>query len=315
MTTAVKKNKVKEKKNRVSFKFGSSESRKKRKWKFSRQSIFSILKVLAVVVVLAGIVVEFVFMEKYVGQVTPVVKPANLELVDLPDWVNEQLKDKVYKAAIANGEDLKIDDDVAASVQKNLESLVAWMADIKVTATHNSVVVTGRWRKPAAVIKNGQNSFYIDKELVVLDYVPMPNLHLVEIKGLTGGPKTPNAGEVWRRDDLTAAVGILGRLEARDKLSGVKKPLIYEIGGIDMSNFGGRKNNKEPHIVLCAKDDTQIIWGAELGAWQRYMEASDEQKLAGLYDYYNEHGSLLNQVKYINLRNPQEMVFQPIDKY
>ncbi|GAI43037.1 unnamed protein product, partial [marine sediment metagenome] len=49
--------------------------------------------------------------------------------------------------------------------------------------------------------------------------------------------------------------------------------------------------------------------------WQKYLEATDEEKLAKLYGYYKEYGSLLNAVKYINLRNPQETVPRPIDKY
>jgi hypothetical protein len=71
----------------------------------------------------------------------------------------------------------------------------------------------------------------------------------------------------------------------------------------------------EPHIVLFAKDKTRIIWGAELGCWQRYLEAPDEDKLARLYNYYKQFGSLLDGVKYIDLRSPQGSVKQPIDRY
>jgi len=66
---------------------------------------------------------------------------------------------------------------------------------------------------------------------------------------------------------------------------------------------------------LYAKDNTEIIWGAEVGKWQRYLESTDEQKLANLYSYYKEYGTLLNSAKYINLRDPQDNIPLPIDKY
>ncbi|MCK4913417.1 MAG: hypothetical protein KAS69_02320, partial [Planctomycetes bacterium] len=108
---------------------------------------------------------------------------------------------------------------------------------------------------------------------------------------------------------------ILAQLEKMDELITPEKPLLNEIDRIDVSNFDGRKNNRFAHIILYAKDNTEIIWGAKIAAWQRYLEATDEEKLAKLYSHYKEYGSLLNNAKYINLRNPQDNIPQPIDKY
>ena len=76
-----------------------------------------------------------------------------------------------------------------------------------------------------------------------------------------------------------------------------------------------REDRRAAHIVLWAKDNTQIIWGAELGDWARYLEAKDDLKLAKLYSYYKEYGTVMGGVRYINLRDPQDKVPQPIDKY
>jgi len=135
------------------------------------------------------------------------------------------------------------------------------------------------------------------------------------VKGLSGKVSVPLAGEVWQVDDLAAAVVVLVRLDKMDSLVTSDKPLLFEIDSIDMRNFNGRRNRNRPHIVLYTKDNAQIVWGAEIGMWQRYMEATDEEKLAKLYGYYKEYGTLLNSVKTINLRNPQDHVPQPIDKY
>jgi len=155
----------------------------------------------------------------------------------------------------------------------------------------------------------------VDAELAVLDFVPMPHLPIVKITGLSLITKTPPPGEVWQRDDLTAAVAVLDLLDRRDQQDLSVKPLLYEIDSIDVSNFEGRKAARLPHIVLYAKDNTKIIWGAEVGMWHRHFEAKDEDKLANLYGFYEENGTLLNVAKYINLREPQDNIPLPIDKY
>jgi hypothetical protein len=122
-------------------------------------------------------------------------------------------------------------------------------------------------------------------------------------------------GEVWAGDDLAEAIKLLELLERRDRIETSQKPLLSEISRLDVSNFEGRKNSKNPHIVLYTKDNTRIIWGAEIDKWQRHLESTDEQKIAKLYSYYKEYGTLSGQAKYINLCDPQDDIPQPIDKY
>ena len=93
------------------------------------------------------------------------------------------------------------------------------------------------------------------------------------------------------------------------------KPLLREIASIDMENYNGRKSRSRPHIVLFTRDNTEIQWGAELGAWQKYLESTDEQKLAKLYGYYQANNTLSAGVKYINLRDPRDNIPLPIDRY
>ena len=310
-----RRKKIKSKTKRTSFKLSRPKEKKNRKTTH-KLSLTSVLKISAIVCVIAAAGIGLVFLDKYVKKAVPVSERiGSLELVDVPAWVNEALEEKIYAAATADGRDLKLDEDTAPSVQQNIETLVAWLDEVTVQVTHNNIRIKGRWRKPIALVKWGLHKFYVDSELVVLDFVPMPNLPIVWIKGLSVTTETPQPGEVWRRDDLAAAVAILAQLERMDKLVTPDKPLLYEIDGIDVSNFNGRENTRSPHIILYTKDNTEIIWGAEIGTWQRYLEATDEDKLAKLYGYYEEYGSLLGGVKYINLRDPQDNVPLPIDKY
>jgi hypothetical protein len=304
-----KKNKTK----RISFKPGAFKKRKKHRASWFGPSLIVILKVLAVVCVISGIIIGLMFLEKYVKETIP-ADDVYLELAGVPLWASEELKQKVHDAAIGkagNG----LGEDIALSVKRNLDQLTAWLDDVKVRSTYDRLRVEGRWRKPIGLVKFGRLKFYVDAERVVLDYVPLPELPIVEIKGLPPVTKRPPLGEVWQRDDLAAAVMILDRLDHMDKTLTPDKPLLKEIDRIDVSNFNGRQNSRYAHIILYSKDNSQIIWGAELGKWQQHLESTDEEKLAKLYGYYKDYGTLSGGARYINLRDPRDKIPLPIDKY
>jgi len=307
-----KSKKIKNETARVSFKLGTSKKKHLRipYW----LSLTGILKVLLLVCILAAAGIGLVLLDKYIKSTSTSQSSLILELTDVPAWVNEPLKEKVYAAATAASANLKLDEKAAKSVQQRIESSVAWLKEVEVQAISNRLLIKAKWRKPLALVKQGLHSFYIDNELVVLDLVPMTNLPIVRIEGLSVVTKLPRSGQIWQKDDLAAAVAILDRLDRMDRLVVPHKPLLYEIDSIDISNFNGRENSRFPHIILYTKNKTEIIWGAEIDKWQQFLEAKDEEKLAKLYSYYKEYGSLDN-AKYINLRDPQQTIPTPIDKY
>jgi len=301
----------KNKTRRVAFKLG------KRKSKITvNPSLTGFLKVLAVICVFAALGVGFVFLDRYVKKVAPAWgKTIDVELMEPPAWVNQPLRDKIIAAATVGGEDVKLDEDAVRLIQSNLARKVVWLQKVKVQATHDKILIEADYRKPIALVKSGLRRFYVDAELVVLDFMPMPNLPITAVKGLSPITKVPPVGKAWQREDLAAAVAILARLDRMDKLVTPDKPLLYEIDRIDVSNFKGRENSRFAHVILYTKDNTEIIWGAEIDAWSQHLEAKDEEKLAKLYNYYKQQGSLLGGAKYIDLRNPQDTIPLPIDKY
>ncbi len=274
------------------------------------------LKVLAAACMLAALAAGVVFLERYVKTARAASrKTFALELIGVPVWVSDELKEKVYMAARDGRDSAQLDRNAAANVQQSVEPNIHWIDRVKVQTLPDRIRLEGRWRKPLALVKWGADKFYVDVDSVVLDFVPMPHLPIVEVKGLSQPKTMPPAGRIWRRDDLAAALAVLGALERMDARVTPDRPLLYEIESIDVSNFKGRKKSGSPHIVLYAKDNTQIIWGVEMDAWARYLEATDADKLAKLYGHYKQFGSLLNGAKYINLSEPQDKIPLPIDKY
>jgi len=238
-----------------------------------------------------------------------------LEIKAVPAWVNDELKEKLSAAARADGMGLQLDDTAAGRVQSNIQELFPWLDGATVRTMHDRLVIEGRWRRPIVFVKWGLDKFYVDHELVVLDFVELPQLTITKVQGLAVTAESPALGQVWQREDLAAAVELIELLGRWDRQKTPDKPLLNEIAAIDVSNYNGRDNSRFPHIVLYTTDNTEVIWGAELGKWQRHLEANDAEKLAKLYAYYEEHGTLLGEVKYINLRDPQDRINLPIDKY
>jgi hypothetical protein len=276
-----------------------------RRWNWA-----AIVKVAALICLLAGIGVFLRYAEGVVRSANA-GETGSLILVEVPSWVSWDLKLRV--AEVAGGSRFPIGDDTAEVVTRNLASM-AWLDDVKVQVTYDAVRVKARWRKPVALLHKDSIQFYVDGDLVVLDYIAMPHLPIVEVKGVAV-EQPPKPGERFDRGDLAAAVELISLLDRADAQFSPKTPLLEQIARVDVSNYKGRKSAKEPHIILNTKGDTQVIWGAEIGEWARHLEAKDEQKLAGLYAYYKKFGSLSTDVKYINVRDPQDRVPQPIDRY
>lgn len=270
-----------------------------------------VLKVAAVVCFLAASGAFLRYAEGYVKAVSPAAEGA-LKLVRVPNWVNWDLTTRV--AAVAGGTRFPLTEETASVLARNLAPL-SWLDDVDIQVTHDAVLVAARWRKPVALLEKGGSKFYVDADLVVLDYMPMPHLPIVEIEGVAMNRGMPAPGQMFDQKDLAAAVALIILLQRMDAEVTPENPLLAHILSIDVSNFEGRKSHRREHIVLHTKDNTQITWGAEIGEWAKYLEAKDDEKLAKLYRYYRDFGSLSAGVKYIDLRDPQDKVPLPIDKY
>ena len=279
-----------------------------------KSGVAGLFKGLIFFIFLAAVLAGFAYLDRFVKKQIAYTTPnQTIELAgNIPAWVTEEIKNRVIAAATA--ETPQSEASTAATIQKNVVRLAPWITDVKVQATHTGIQISGRWRKPIALVTAGKEKYYIDTDLVVLDYIPVTELSVVTVAGLQFDKHPPVVGSVCQGDDLAAALSVLSRLERMDSAVSPDKPLLRLIDTIDISNFNGREKKSEPHIILYTKDNIEIIWGAEIGTWQRHLESPDDDKLAKLYTFYQQNPTLTG-VKYINLRDPQQTIFLPIDKY
>ena len=135
------------------------------------------------ILVLAG----FTFLDGYVKKQTAgTLGSRTIELVgEVPSWISEEIKNRIYAAATAEANNSVNDDEkIAASAQQNIAHLVPWLADAKVQTTHKSILISGHWRKPILLVTAEKNKFFIDADMVVLDYSPIGNLPVINITGM-----------------------------------------------------------------------------------------------------------------------------------
>ena len=239
-------------------------------------------------------------------------------MVDFPSWGGDELKQKIILTAGKSPDAFRPTETAAIQTGENLQAL-AWLYDVKVQVSNEAIIVNAKYRKPVGLIKTPEGQYFIASDLVILDYIAISKLPIVEITGVPSHLLTwRSVGTKWQSDDVIAAVELLALLERMDSEVVPDKPLLAEIKSIDMSNFNGRRSPSQPHIVLYAKDGTEIRWGAQKGAWQRYLEAKDEEKLTLLYNTYKELGTVqlraAQKGSFIDLTRPQSLSL-PIDKY
>jgi len=297
-------------KERISSWKNNRRARDKRIQAIRNWNWVAIAKVVAVICFLAASGAFLRYAEGYVKTAAP-MEEGGLKLVNVPDWAKSDLRNRV--AAFAGGTRFPLTDKTASFVAGNLASM-SWLTDVKVHVTHDSVLVAARWRKPIIMIdiKETASKIYVDEDLVVMDYMPMPHLPIVEAKGVSLNI-VPLLGQTFDEGDVRAAVDLAMVLNQADAMYAPKTPLLEQIASIDVVNYKGRKNAQREHIVLNTKGRSQIIWGAEVGEYAKSVEASDQEKIAALYGYYKEVGSFAD-AKYIDVRPPQKGIHLPIER-
>ena len=279
----------------------------------TRIRIFS--AIFGIVLAAAVVCVGFFYLEKYVKRVSPVAQgtgPLEFPHDNVPEWFNEELAGLIRQTA--GGKIFELNEMSAQAVGEKLE-ILAWLEDLQVQTTKDSLRVTAKYRKPVAMIKLRGKKYCIavadepeipKKTLVLMRYLNIPKLPVVEITNST----LSSTADIDVQEDVRAAIKLIGLLSEMDKRIKPAPPLLEEIAKIDVGNYDGRRPNSksESHINLYVKDGTPIYWGNALEKTTGLIEAKDEDKLSALYHLYIEgdRNTLIDRnFKHIELRIPR----------
>ena len=139
--------------------------------------------------------------------------------------------------------------------------------------------ISCRYRLPTALVQHGDKFFLVDAEAVRLPGVYVPNRAWRLIDGVA--KPAPQAGARWEGEDVRAALAVLAALRP--------EPFGWQIVGIVVENFGGRRDPRACHIELMTDQaGGRIRWGSAPGA--ELEENRLQQKLALLRENFSKTG-------------------------
>lgn len=270
------------------------------------------LSVMAVTIIAAGVAIGLFYLKRYTQAATEYDAPqGTVTFSQPPTWLNQEWKDWIEDEL--GGSVFVLDEHTAEGIGTTLQE-TAWLKNIRVQTTPKNIMVFADHRRPVGLVKSGRQQYYVADDMTVMNFIPMPALNIVEIKGVSSG--VPAVGQSWLADDAKAAVEILDWLYKMDlhflQDGNIEKPLLSEIAAVDVSNYAPRRNSSSPNITLTVKDGVKINWGAAWGQATTYMEAAEKDKLARLYQLYTDHDNKLQgTAKTIELRWPSNRIPRP----
>lgn len=153
-------------------------------------------------------------------------------------------------------------------------------------------------RKPAAVVKSGNNTYLVDDECVLLpkEYYILPNPEydspLIRSNKLA---RLPLYGSKWKDKGIEVGVELIKFLRTNNVHN------LFKILTVDVSNVCKRRFTGKSDLVLWTENNTQIRWGCS-PLCNEPNELSDEKKLQNLLSIAKAEGTDLKHMEYVDVR-------------
>jgi hypothetical protein len=192
-----------------------------------------------------------------------------------------------------------------------------------------TIQIFAEWREPAAWVRvgPGDEMCLIDREGVRLpgEYHAADRAHspLMVISGMDlpmvdGRRAIPRPGQRWSTgendsvgDDLVAGMRLAEKLQSQRYAN--------QIGSIDVSNFAGRKDAREPWIVFetiwaGADGSPRVVqWGRPIGE-EKIYEVQAPRKLKALSDLYLRYARIDADRDIVDIRTEVVLLSEPSPK-
>jgi len=236
-------------------------------------------------------------------------RPPKVVLKNRPAWMSDalaiQLLNSVRPAGTHSAFDRQLLKDTASILEHN-----PWIKHVNqvrrayAQKPGDTIEIDCEFRAPIALVHWKDYYWLVDGEGVklpeqfVADQLarvvmgPDRRLNIRIIEGIIQPPV--ESGQVWRGDDLAAALDLVKILYGR--------PYADEIVSVDVSNFGGRIDSKEAQISLITRYETAVRWGRPVNARDFFVEVSTEQKLKYLEEIYTQFHRVDGGMQWIDIR-------------
>ncbi len=246
-------------------------------------------------------------------------KPPVPVLRNRPVWMTDSLANQILGSVAVRDRHSAMDrallEQIGISLARN-----PWVKQVRQVrrAFHKSVGDTIEidcdFRAPMALAFWRSEYFLIDSEGVRLPpryagvqtppamFSPDGKVNLRAIDGLAAQPPLQE-GRLWPGDDLQAGLDMAKLLYGKD--------FTEEIHRINVANFKGRRQPREPQIVLVTKHATEIRWGEPVRA-SFYAELSPNEKLRRLDLLRGQKGRVDAGYSWIDIRLDR-IIYPPTD--
>lgn len=203
-----------------------------------------------------------------------------LELIDTPPWLTREQWQPQILASIHFPQNQRwLDEGLARDIGQQLQAS-GWVSRVRSVTQHvdGTIRIACDYRRPIAMIRSedgadGPLYVAVDREGVRLPqvYEHAVQAGWMEIVGVEA--PVPPPGQPFIGEDAVAAIRLADLIFVQD--------FAPRIGAINVSNFRGRLNKREPHIFLLAKGDIgRLPWGSAIG--EEYDEPTPEEKLRSM---------------------------------
>lgn len=234
-------------------------------------------------------------------------EPPQVVLVNRPPWMSDFLAATIAKSVRPVVGHSAMDHQMLVNCVELLK-VNPWIKDVRQVrrvygkAPGDTLEVDCDYRAPIALVGHDDKYVLVDGEGVVLPeqfnesevkrivfgHDGRTNIRIIE--GVSRRP--PAMGNRWQGEDLAAGLWMVKVLANR--------PFAEEIMKVDVSNYGGRANANNAHLVLITRYGTEVRWGQSHN-W-RGFEAPVERKLANLEQVFNHYGRVDAHQEWIDLR-------------
>ena len=273
-----------------------------------RAALKGLLVLLAVAGAGAGVAVGFAHLARALRDAPEYqMSRESLRLVEGPAWMTPAIRAELDVTAALPPKFSVLDPALPQRVARAYQSCL-WVERVESVRVRDVRVAGGpplevrlKFRRPVAFVEVGVRDGYC---LVDARGVRLPgtyreprlgDVRFLLITGCTQAPPAP--GQVWSAAALEAAVRVAEAVEPKREKFG--------LATLDVSNFGGRRDPRDPEIALWTVNRTEIKWGrAPTPEAERLQEKSLAEKV-GYLDYVYEafQGRVDGVLEYIDIPN------------